>query len=52
MVEKNTIRVHGDKIEALKNGSVLLNDKPITDIKDLEKVTNMLIKSCIGIVRS
>ena len=50
-MEENTIRIHGQKIEALENGKVLLNDKELSSIYEVEQVLNLLIKSCIAIVR-
>jgi aerobic-type carbon monoxide dehydrogenase small subunit (CoxS/CutS family) len=47
----DTILVDEDKIKALDDGGVSLNDVKVTTIEDLEKVTNVLIKSVIAIVQ-
>jgi len=50
MIE-NTITINGTTIEALEDGKVLLNGKPIKDIADFELIFNTLIKAVISTVR-
>jgi hypothetical protein len=50
-MKENQITVGDTVIEALNDGTVLLNGERIEDISDVEDVLNTLIKAVISIVR-
>ena len=50
-VINNCITADGVKIEALDDGSVLLNEKRVENLKDVEVALNVLIRSIISIVK-
>lgn len=51
MDQDNTIMIHGNSLEALGDGTILINNKQPENKEDLEKALNILIKATIAIVR-
>lgn len=51
MIKENTILVYGNSLEALDDGTILINNKKPETLEDFERALNVLIKATISFVK-